>query len=335
MKFYAAVIAVSCVLISCDAPKKEAKTTQEAVKSEVVAVQKAVISEVAHKISYNGNIEPFRTNNISPAMPMRIDEIFVEVSDNVVKGEKIAELDKNQLIQQQLQFNNIAADLSRTRELYDAGGISKQQLDQLQLQYDVAKKALNYLEENSTLLSPINGVITARNYDKGDMYGQQPIVTVMQIDSVKVRINISEKYFTDIKKGMGVEILSENYPDKVFMGNISLIFPLIDATTRSFTAEVTIPNTEQLLRPGMYTIVNINLGKESVITVPDIAVQKQIGSNERFVYVVIGDKAIRRSVTVGEINNKRTEIAKGINAGDNVVIQGASRLIDGSKVIVK
>ncbi len=335
-KFLAAVVAVSWLVVGCDAPKKDSKAaTEEVKKAEIVATQKAVMSDIMQSITYNGNIEPYKTNNITPPMPLRIAENFIEVGDMVKSGDIIAEMDKNQLIQQEIQYNNLKTELTRLEELYKAGGVAKQQLDQMQVQYDVATKALNYLKENSTLLSPINGVITARNYDKGDMYGQKAVATVMQIDSVKVRVNVSEKYFTNITKGMNVEITTENYPDKVFNGKISLIFPLIDAATRSFTVEITIPNKDMLLRPGMYTNVAINLGELRVVTVPDKAIQKQIGSNERFVYVVVGDTAIRKAVTVGAINNQRAEILSGVTAGDNVITEGAGRLIDGDKVTTK
>ncbi len=308
-------------------------------KKEIVAVERAKKLAFDHTITYNGNIEPYKKNNIASAMPVRIDDIFVEVGDMVTKGETVAEMDKNQLIQQQLQLNNLAVELWRLKGLYESGGISKQQLDQLQLQHDVAEKAFNYLRDNSTLLSPINGVVTARYYDKGDMFSATPstsgaaaVVTVMQIDTLKVRVNISEEYFTKIKLGMPVEITSESYPNEIFKGDITLIYPLIDAATRSFTAEVTIPNKELELRPGMFITVGINIGTTEAISVADVAVQKQIGSNERYVFVVNNGIATRKVVTIGDIRGNSTEILSGLNIGDMVVTKGAKRLNDGQKV---
>ncbi len=333
--YLAAMTAISVMFVRCTPPKESANAAPKDIKTpELVSAEGAIEIDLMKSITYNGNIAPYKTNNITSAMPLRIDEIFVEVGDMVKRGSMIAELDKNQVIQQELQLNNLNVDLVRMQELYNAGGVSKQQLDQLQLQYDVTKKAISYLKENATLLSPINGVVTARNYDKGDMFTQQPIVTVMQIDSVKVTVNISEEYFTSITKGMAVNITTDNY-DKVFSGNISLIYPLVDAATRSFTVEVTIPNKDLSLRPGMYTNVSIDLGSAPAITIPDIAVQKQIGSNERYVFVVENGVASRRSVKVGEIKADRAEIVSGVNRGDIVITQGAGRLMDGDVVKIK
>lgn len=335
--FALTALIASVVMVGCNGAKKEVKVDTE--KAKIVSVGEVKANTVPETVSYNGNIEPLKRNNIASSSPLRIDEIFVEVGDKVRRGSIVAEMDKSQLIQQELQVENIATDLSRLEALYKAGGVAKQQVDQLRTQHDVAVKALNYLKENATLRSPINGVVTGRYYDKGDMFSMSPnsagtvaIVTVMQIDSVKVRINVSEEFFTKVKTGMPLEITSDSYLGETFKGNVSLIFPLIDAATHSFTVEVTIPNNDLRLRPGMFTRVDLNIGTKDLVVIDDMSVQKQIGSNEKYVYVVKDGIANRRSVTVGRTSNNLTEITGGLEVGEQVVTKGAGRLLDGDKV---
>lgn len=335
-----AIVALSAAIVGC---KEEVKETSVVEKVEVVRVEVAKAQMVSTNISYNGSIEPLKMNNISSSAPGRIDEILVEVGDKVKRGEVVAKMDRSQQIQQEISLQNLAADLLRLTELFEAGGVSKQTVDQMQAQYDVAKKALDFTIENTTLNSPINGVVTARNFDNGDIFSMSPtstgaaaIVTVMQIDSVKLRVNVSENYFANIKIGMPITLRTDSYPNEVFNGKVSLIYPLVDAASHTFTVEVTIPNKNLKLRPGMYTNVNINLGEKSAITVNDKAVQKQQGSNERYVFVVKDGVAKRRTITAAEINSHDREILSGVKVGDMIVVDGASRLLDGDKVkIVK
>lgn len=337
-----AIVALASVIamVSCNGAKKEQQAATQEVKAKVVSLGEVKANTVPETVGYNGTIEPLKRNNIASATPLRISKLFVEVGDKVKKNMIVAEMDKSQLIQQSLQVENIAVDLARLEELHKAGGVAKQQVDQLRTQYDVAVKALNYLTENATLRSPINGVVTGRYYDNGDMFSMTPnsagtvaIVTVMQIDSVKVRINVSEEYFTKVKNGMPMEITTDSYDDVVFGGNVSLIFPLIDAATHSFTVEVTIPNKDQRLRPGMFTKVNLNIGTKDLVVIDDKAVQKQIGSNEKYVFVMNDGVVNRRTVTTGRTYTDYTEITSGLEVGEQVVTEGAGRLLDGDKVV--
>lgn len=337
---FALVALMSAVtMVSCGGGEKKAVVGSEAVKLKVVSLGDVTSNEAPMKVTYNGNIEPLKRNNIASSSPLRIEKIFVEVGDKVKRNAIVAEMDKSQLVQQSLQVENLAVDLSRMEELLKAGGATKQQVDQLRTQYDVAKKSLNYMVENTTLRTPINGVVTARNYDNGDMFSLTPnasgsvaVVTVMQIDSVKVRINIGEEYFTKIKNGMDMELTTDSYPEDIFNGKVSLIYPLIDASTHTFTIEVTIPNKDLRLRPGMFTKVSVNIGLRNLVVVDGMAIQKQTGSNEKFVYVYNDGTVSRRSVTVGNIMTGYTEVVSGLEVGEKVVVKGASKLLEGDKV---
>ena len=111
------------------------------------------------------------------------------------------------------------------------------------------------LKDNTQLLSPISGIITARNYDNGDIYAGNPIIQVQQIKPVKLLINVSEMQYTKIKKGMDVKVVVDVYDKDEFTGKVSLIYPTIDPRTHTFAVEISISNTNEKIRrvcmPGL------------------------------------------------------------------------------------
>ena len=177
---------------------------------------------------------------------------------------------------------------------------------------------------------------TARNYESGDLFSAQPILHIMQIDPLKVIANISEQYFPNVKVGMPVKLAVDIFPDEEFTGTVSLIYPALDPTTRTFKVEVKVPNAKRTLRPGMYARTTFDMGSKEGVMVPDVAVQKQVGSAERYLYVIVGDSvAERRSVKEGRQVGDRVDILSGIEAGEPVAVTALSKLFDGAKVDIK
>ena len=233
-------------------------------------------------------------------------------------------------------MKNNEIEYNRLKGLYDAGGLSQSDLDAIELAYKVSKTQYENLLENSVLRSPINGVITARNYDVGDMYSMSaPLFTVEQIVPVKLLIGISESDYSKVKKGDPVVVSADAIPGKTFYGKINRIYPTVDPATRTFTVEVKIDNNYKTLRPGMFVRATINFGTNHNVVIPDVAVVKQQGSGERFVYVLNADNTVTyRKVVLGRRMGKEYEVLEGLSNGDKVVTGGQIRLKDGIKVIV-
>ena len=183
---------------------------------------------------------------------------------------------------------------------------------------------------------PINGVITARDYDAGDMYAMSaPIYTVEQIVPVKLLIGISETDYSKVKKGDSVEIFADALPGKTFYGKIRKIYPTVDPATRTFTVEVVVDNNYSTLRPGMFVRAKVNFGTNNNVVIPDVAVVKQQGSGERFVYILNEDGTVTyQKVLLGRRMGTEYEVLEGIADGAKVVTGGQIRLKDGIKVTV-
>ena len=133
---------------------------------------------------------------------------------------------------------------------------------------------------------------------------------------------------------MAVKLKTEIFEDEEFAGKISIIYPTIDPATRTFTCEIKINNANNKLKPGMFGRVELNLGKANTILVSDKAVVKQSGSNDRFVYVEKDGVVEYRKVEVGRRLGDKFEVINGVSDGENVVITGQTKLLDGSKVKV-
>ena len=326
----AIIMAVSC---GNNASKEQAATVNAAPS---VSVEQVSVREVPQLATYTSTVQAYVKNNIAPQMSGRITKINVEIGDKVTKGQILAEMDKTSLLQAQLQLQNQAVELQRLKTLYEAGGISKSDFEAVELAYNVAKSQVENLEENTVLRSPVNGVVTARNYDAGDMYAMSaPIYTVEQIKPVKLLVAISESEYTKVKKGDSVQITADAVPGKTFYGKIDKIYPTIDATTRTFTAEVVVENNYSTLRPGMFARVTVDFGSNFNVVIPDVAVVKQQGSGERFVYVLNADGTVTyQEVVLGRRMGTEYEVLEGLSDGAKIVTGGMIRLKDGIKVTV-
>ena len=333
----AGMMLVSLVLFSScgKSEEKKAKNTQE-VEKVLVKVDMAKSQSVEQLYSFTATVEPEVKNNIAASMPGRIVEILTEVGKEVQKGQLLVKMDPTNLLQAQTQLANLEVDYKRVSELYNAGGASKQMVDQLKTQLDNVRTTYNNLSENANLVSPISGIVTTRNYDNGDLYsGAMPILTVMQIKPVKMRVNVSETYFSRIKPGMDVEVQLDVYPGEKFTGKVSLIYPTIDPSTHTFGIEVSINNSDMRVRPGMYAKVTLNFGTGKSIVIPDVAVQKQTGSNDKYVFTVENGIAKYHRVELGRRLENSYEILSGLKDGDVIVTAGQTRLIDGTQVEIK
>ena len=330
------VAAAVVLAVSCGNSKGNKAEVAVVETDPTVAVTQVSVREVPQEETYTSTIQAYVKNNIAPQTAGRISRILVDVGDNVKKGQVVAEMDQTQLAQIELQLKNNETEYNRLKELYEVGGLSKSDLDAIEMAYNVSKTQYNNLKENATLVSPINGVITARNYDAGDMYAMSaPIYTVEQIVPVKLLVGISETDYTKVKKGDSVEITADALPGQTFNGKVRMIYPTVDPATRTFTVEVVIDNGNSVLRPGMFARAKVNFGMNNSVVIPDVAVVKQQGSGERFVYVLNEDNTVTyQKVVLGRRMGAEYEVLEGLSDGAKVVTGGMIRLKDGIKVIV-
>ena len=346
-----AIAGVVVMTAGCAGSGTQTQQTKAVVDTTpTVSVEQVTRRDVPQEVVYSTTVQAFVKNNIAPQSVNRIAQINVEIGDNVTKGQVLAKMDQvqlqtveNQMKQAELQMKNNEVEYGRLKGLYDAGGLSKSDLDAIELGYEASKIAYNNakkqyenLKENSVLLSPINGVVTARNYDAGDMYAMTaPIFTVEQIAPVKFLVGVSESDYSKVHVGDEVKVAADALPGQEFVGKINRIYPTVDPATRTFTVEVKIDNNYKTLRPGMFVRATINFGTNNNVVIPDVAIVKQQGSGERFVYVLNEDGTVTyQKVVLGRRMGAEYEVLEGLENGAKVVTGGQIRLKDGIKVVV-
>ena len=329
-----AALAIAAASCGNSSQNTGAASTEEVVPN--VEVAKAAVRDVPMEVSYASTVQAWAVNNIMPQQGGRIRKINVEVGDYVVKGQVLAEMDRLQLDQLELQVKNDEIEYERLKSLYAEGAVSQSDFEAAELGYKVRKSNLDNLRENTILRSPINGFVSARNFDAGDMFGMSaPLFVVQQVLPVKLLVGISESEYTKIKKGDNVKLTVDAIPGREFTGKVERLYPTIDPATHTFKAEVAVPNADKALRPGMYARVTVNFGTRRSVIVPDRALVKQEGTGTRFIFALQADGTVSYlPVTIGRHIGAEYEILSGLEEGATVVVKGQALLRDGVKVNV-
>ena len=329
------MMAAAVCLIGCG--KKDAQATQqEAERVEVVSCMTLQDQEIERVFTVSTNLQGYLTQNVAPSLTGKIEHIYVEVGDEVKAGDMLVRMDQNQYLTQKIQLANLEVEMGRLEALLETGSVSQQTYDQTKVGYDQLKQNLSFLETNTYVKAPFDGVISAKTYEDGELYGGQPIVVLTQVKKLKALIAVPEKYYPLIQEGMKLTVKSEVYPEETFPATIEVVYPTIDAASHTFQCKVVIPNASEKLRAGMYVTTTLGLGKENTIVVPYQSVEKLIGSNERFVFINENGYAKRVSVKLGQRFDEQIEIiAPEIHAGVEYIYKGQSKLVDGVKIQVK
>jgi len=326
--------------VGADSSDTPTLTENPAIPVKILSLSKTRISRT---IDYTATVLPFEEINMAPSTPGRIDEIYVEVGDRVAKGDDLFLMDRTQLYQFKLQLSNQEKDLNRIDTLLKSGSAKQQQYDQMKTQYDVAKTNVDFMEKNTLLKAPFSGIVTGKYFEDGEMYsgtpttltGRSAVVTVMQVNPLKVNVNISESYYPLIKRGMKASISADVYKNELFSGSVYRIAPTVNSATRSFIVEIELPNRNDLLKPGMFVRVSMDLGEVETFVVPAYTVMVQEGTNIRYVFVEEEGVSRRVEVAIGKRFDDNLEIiSEELKEGENLITEGQARLLSGDKVEV-
>jgi membrane fusion protein, multidrug efflux system len=348
-KTISAILVSGLILSACSSKNKNESSSK---KDAAASVEKAASpvrimtlgrTKIARTIDYTATILPFEEVNMAPSTPGRIDKIYVEVGDKVNKGDNLFLMDRTQLYQQKVQLASLAKDLARLDTLLRTGSVKQQQYDQLKTQYDVTKTNVDFMEVNTLLKAPFFGVVTGKYFEDGEMYsgtpttttGRSAVVTVMQVNPLKVNVGISEQYYPLVKRGMKAEITADVYKSEKFTGTVFRVYPTVNSATRSFNTEVELPNRNDMLKPGMFVRVSMDLGEVETFVVPANTVMQQEGTNQRFIFLDRDNVATRVELTIGQRFDDKLEIVSSdIKNGDKLIIEGQAKLINGDKIVI-
>lgn len=334
----ATILLATMALAACggqgtQGPKGATTTQKEAERVKVLTLES---ERIAKTLELASTLEGYETMNIAPSLTGHIEHIYVEVGSRVHKGSMLVRMDQTQLNTTRINLASTKTELDRVSALRQSGSVSEQVYDQTKAGYDQLVENERFLDQNTFVKAQFAGVISAKNYEDGEMYTGAPILTLTQISRLKAIINIPETYFPLVKQGMKVSIESDIYPGQTFPATIEIVYPTIDAASHTFQAKLNIPNAGEKIRPGMYVRTQLAVGQVDAIVVPYQSVLKLTGSNDRYVFVNNEGTARRVPVTLGQRFDDRIEIipieSGALKAGDQLVVTGQARLVDGAKL---
>lgn len=311
------------------------KQTQQVMEQRAQLVETAplAVSDISRELEFSTTLQGWQTLNVAPSLTGKIEHIYVEVGTSVGAGANLVRMDQNQYTTTKLTYTNLGVEMQRMESLRESGAVSQQVYDQTRLSYEQTKETLEFLEKNTYVKAPFAGVISAKNYEDGELYSGQPILVLTQIYTLKALISIPENYYPNVKKGMAVTLSSEIYPGETFPATIDIVYPTVDPASHTFQARLRIPNSALKLRPGMYVKTKMSMGMARAMVVPYQSVLKLTGSNDRYIFLDDGGVAKRVFVKLGQRFDENIEIISDeLQEGDRLVVVGQAKLVDGSKL---
>lgn len=315
--------------------------TEVAREIPVVEVVEASVSERAMTVTFSGTLEPLRQTNVGANTPGRIERIFVEEGDRVSAGDPLVQMEDNQLRQARIQFETAKREYERLVPLHAEGAVTQQQLDLAQTEMENAEITLNVLVENTTLRSGLNGIVTEKWFEENELYSASPtesgapgIVQVMQINPLRLIINVNETRLSNLDVGQTVRLTSDALPGREFQSQVSRIFPTVDPATRTVRVEVIVENNDSVLRPGMFVRAALQTAEYEELFIPREALLRGTSEGSQDIVYTINEnnQAVRQIVQVGMFLDELVSIERGIESGDRVVVKGKLRLEDGMEV---
>jgi RND family efflux transporter MFP subunit len=364
MVLRAALLTLALAMAACSDSKKNAEDQGEKIPVEVTSAQRQTITR---SLAYDGDVEGEFEIQVFSKVPDRIEKFFVDVGDPVRQGALMARVRATAIEQSVLQAGaalvaaraqeaNVRLEFERSKRLFNENALSQQQLDAVKTQFEAAGAQREQAEamlntarsqlNDAQITAPISGVVATRNYEEGDMASPaQPLLTIVQMNHVKVTFDVAESDIGLLKTGQSADVHVKSYPDRVFKGKLAQISPVLDRMTRMARVEVALDNAGHALKPGMFARVEVVVGSmENVIVVPrratieSTSLEQQLGKNtvvkNYYVYVLKEDRAEQRKLGVAYINHDVVAVSSGLSDGERYVTAGQNTLRDGARVVV-
>lgn len=338
----ASLLAGALFLSACEngqARNNEAKEDEApAIPVEVALVQRGSVTAF---YSSTATLEADREARVVPRLAGNIDAIYVEEGDFVTEGQRLARIDNEryriEVSRAQATLQRLEQDFNRSREMYSRSLISSEAFERAKFEFDAQKAqfALAQLDLSYTeIAAPITGVVSERMIKVGNMVNaQNPVFVITSMDPLLATLHVPERELARLAVGQPAFVAADALAGRQFTGRVARISPVIDANTGTFRVTVEVSGEDGVLKPGMFGRVNIvHDRREDTLLIPVEAVITEDARSS--VFVIVDDKAERRTVQVGYRNNGQVEIVEGVSEGELVVITGQASLRNQSKVAI-
>ena len=335
----------------------DAKSVMEEPMISVIAT-KVVRDDIVSFIDTTGTIFPQQESMISPKTSGRIEKLYVDEGDRVVKGQPLVELEQERLRivvketeaslkETQAHLKNLESTVKRNQTLFEKGIVDSQRFDDTTTERDLAKarvqRAQATLEraqqdlKDSIITAPFDGFIVEKMMNEGEMATTMPpsnIFHLVDTNTVKIECGVNEGKRRSIRVGKEVVIELDASPGEIFTGKIAVVNPMVDPNSRTFKVKIEIPNPDFKLESGMFARVRIidRVSKNTLLIPRRVIIEE--GAVQK-VFIVEEGRAVEKVITTGIVNHPLVEVKTGLEENDMVVTEGFYSLKDGIKVSIK
>ena len=337
MRHFATAVVLT-TLVACSSGKPDdarevvaaipVTTTMVETTSWVDTIEAVGTTKARESVTLTAKItETVRKVNFTDGQHVDVGDVLVELTS----GQQVAAL-----AEAQATYKDAERLMERNNDLVRQGTVSKQVADTARATHDSSRARVALLRaqlSDRVVTAPFSGVLGMRQVSVGALVTPGTVITTLDdIDTINLDFSLSERYFAKLRKGLELTATTVAYPDRKFSGHVVSVDSRVDPVTRSVLVRAEMPNPDHALRGGMLMTVNVLQPQREVLAVPEIAVE-QVG-NGSFVYVVGPDKKVARAeVTLGERQDGRVEVIRGIEAGVRIVVDGTVKLRDGSTIV--
>jgi RND family efflux transporter MFP subunit len=321
-----------------------------------VKIVDAQPTPLADATEYVATLKSLRSTTIKPQIDGQITQIFVRSGDRVAAGARLMQIDparqqaavSSQEAERAAREANVAfarQQQQRASELFAAGAISKQELEQAQTALQTAEASLQALQAQVkqqevqlryyTITAPTSGIVADVPARVGMQVSSQTLLTTIeQNDTLEVYVSVPVERSRDLKPGLPLHVLSGDGRDTLAMTTIGFISPSVDEATQTILVKGTVRNPDGTLRSSQFVRARIIWKTDQGLVVPVIAVSRVAGQYFVFVAENADGKLVARQrvVRVGSITGDSYPVLEGLKPGDKVVISGAQKLVDGAPI---
>ncbi len=332
-------IIILAVTASGCSRKTSATTSNPEIPVKITTVQKGNLGEV---YVTTGALEANQEVSVTPKVSGRVANIHVKMGDHVTANQVLVELEQDDyeigLISAEAAYKMTKENFERQKKLYAERLISPQEFEGAQTEFQIKeaayKQAKNQLD-NTKIRAPFSGQIGFSNATLGGMVSPgTPLLSVVDLSTVFVTVNLSDSYISQVKIGQTALISLSSFPEQTFNGRIAQIAPAADKNLKTFPVKIALDNSSRRFKAGMLAEAKLNFNQRNdILKIPAEAIVDEVGT--KAVYVVEKDAARRRIITLGVTDGRMVEIVSGLAEKEFVVILGQNNLEDGSKVVVK
>ncbi len=333
----------SVTLVGCKPKEAEDANAKHNVNESIsVSVETAVASDFTKYGNYYGEVSAYKSATLIAGAGGEVTSIKAKEGDRVKSGRSLARVDASRAqaaLELAVLNEKVAKEqYQRTQKQFEKENVSKVMLDNSHIAWLNSKKNLvdtRKMWRGALAVPPINGIVTARHIELNqEIMPGSPTFTVAQIHKLKVTVGIPESEIVGVKEGNSAEVTFAIYPNRVWEGTISRLSRQISLGKRTFSAEITIDNSDSLLNPGLTAKTEVVREKlVNVIAIPTETIVTR--GTDNFVMLVIDGKAVKREVVLGSSDELYTIIEDGIEIGDTLIIEGSQMVTNGTPVTVQ